>query len=68
MPADTSPPAAPTALPLKYRLLASGLHLKESDIAALEKAVPEFEISAAMIRKDRSYLEEPIQTLRLWAK
>jgi hypothetical protein len=61
-------PSAPFALSVQERLKASGLKLTASDIKALETAVPEFEISAAMIRKERSYLEEPVQTLRLWAK
>jgi hypothetical protein len=60
--------AATPTLSVETRLAAAGLSLSEPEIARLAVAVAELEISAAAVRRDRSYLEEPIQTLRLWAK
>lgn len=59
---------APTADAIAAKLAEAGLKLPAGDIEKLLPMVAELEISARMIRKDRSYLEEPIQTLRLWAR
>ncbi|MEJ1159085.1 hypothetical protein [Prosthecomicrobium sp. N25] len=62
-------PAAPAvAIPIETRLAAAGLRLSEPEISKLASAVAELELSAQAIRRDRSYLEEPVHALRLWAK
>ncbi len=62
---DTSKsPSLPT-IPVRDRLAAAGLALPESDIALLEQMGPEIDLSAAAVRKGRSYFEEPIHVLRL---
>ncbi len=71
MPREAAPPTSPDAAPaasLAARLAEAGLALPEGDFAKLAPMAAELATSALMIRKERSYLEEPAHTLKLWSR
>lgn len=56
------------ALPVDRQLEAAGLKLMPADVEKLSALGADLEAAAATVRRDWSYLVEPVQALRLWKK
>lgn len=55
-------------IPIEAKLAEYGLKVGPETLAALKGAVADLDTAARSIRVKRSYLQEPVHTLRLWTK
>ncbi|MCW1842630.1 hypothetical protein [Prosthecomicrobium hirschii] len=55
-------------LSVDRQLAAAGLKLPPGDVEKLTALAADLAAAAATVRRDWSYLTEPVQALRLWKK